>query len=293
MPLAVSHSISVVLVTSNSLPALDDCLACLRPELASTGATLVAVDNGSSDGSPDHVASAVPGAVVIRNQRNRGFAAACNQGARAAAGSHLVFLNPDVCVDPGALETMEQALAVHPESGLVSARLRGPDGAFQPSCRQFPTPANLWRSRGSVLSRWWRGGEGYTLPDYPEATRVPAVAATFVMVRRDRFEAVNGFDERFFVYLEDTDLSFRFDRSGRPNLFVPSAGATHLWGHGSSAGRLRRACLHHASMWKYFQKHHAGSFSLLVLPLLLIANLVVTALLPKPAESRAAPGGRS
>ena len=293
MPLAVSHSLSVVLVTSNSLPALDDCLACLKPELASTGATLVAVDNGSSDGSPDHVASAVPGAVVIRNPRNRGFAAACNQGARAAAGSHLVFLNPDVCVDPGALETMEQALAVHPESGLVSARLRGPDGAFQPTCRRFPTPANLWRSRGSVLWRWWGRGGGYTLPDYPEPTRVPAVAATFVMVRRDRFEAVNGFDERFFVYLEDTDLSFRFDRSGRPNLFVPSAGATHLWGHGSSAGRLRRACLHHASMWKYFQKHHAGSFSLLVLPLLLIANLVVTALLPKSAESRAAPGGRS
>jgi GT2 family glycosyltransferase len=130
------------------------------------------------------------------------------------------------------------------------------------------------------------GADHYTLPDYLETTRVPAVAATFVMVRRDRFEAVGGFDERYFVFLEDTDLSLRLERLGHPNLFVPAAGGTHAWGHGSSAGRRRRAYFHQVSMWKYFWKHHAGAFSLLVLPLLLAANLMVTVVLPESWKSR-------
>jgi GT2 family glycosyltransferase len=288
MPLATGDSITVVLVTFNSRPALDECLVSLKPELASTGAELVAVDNGSTDGSLEHVESVIPAAVALRNRRNRGFAAACNQGAAAARGTWLVFLNPDVCVDPGALEALVQALARHPEAGLAAARLRSPDGAFQPSCRQFPTPTNLQYSRGSVLGRKPGSGEPYTMPDCRDLSRVPAVAAAFVMIQRKRFQAMNGFDERFFVFMEDTDLSLRLEHAGHSNLFVPAAGATHAWGHGSSTGRLRRAALHHVSMWKYFRKHHPGAFSLLLLPLLLGANLALTALLSTARRSRAA-----
>jgi len=294
MPRASLDSISVVLVTHDSMPLLADCLARLRPELARLDAELIVVDNASRDGSPAHVRATCPGANLVRNAANRGFAHASNQGARLAHGELLAFLNPDVCIDPGALDALARALADEPTSGLVAARLRSPDGDFQPSCRRFPAPSNLWQARGSVLARRQSSGDTYTLPDADRTVPVPAVAAAFVMVRRALFEQVGGFDERFFVYMEDTDLSLRLTAAGHPCRFVPAAGAVHAWGRGSSAGRMARARHHHVSMWKYFRKHHPGAFTFGVLPGLLAANLLATAVLGRRRDARTqASGGTS
>jgi len=243
---------------------------------------LVAVDNGSHDGSAKYVAASFPGARVIRNDRNRGYALASMQGARAARGEWLAFVNPDVRVDPGSLAALRRALEEMPEAGLACARLRYPDGGFQPSCRRFPARANLAASRGSVLSVWGSARAHYTIPDAGHTVRVPAVACAYALIRRERFLAVGGFDERFFVFMEDTDLSLRLDRAGHPNVFVPAAGAVHDWGRSSRAGAFRRAFYHHRSMWQYFRKHEPGGFSSLVLPLLLTGNLCARALFPRP-----------
>jgi hypothetical protein len=145
-------------------------------------------------------------------------------------------------------------------------------------------------SRGSALSGLLSSPdsrrERYTLPDFRETTEVPAVAATMTMVRRARFIEAGGFDKRFFMFMEDTDLSLRLHQLGHRNLFAPSAGGVHNWGKGSRAGRVRRAYYHHVSLWKYFLKHFPNGFSVMLLPVLLLANfLLVIAFSTRGARS--------
>jgi len=101
-----------------------------------------------------------------------------------------------------------------------------------------------------------------------------------VMIRRALFAEAGGFDKRFFMFMEDTDLSLRLCQLGYRNLFVPSAGGVHHWGKGSQAGRTRRVYYHHVSLWKYFLKHFPNGFSVVLLPLLLLVNFILVIMLP-------------
>jgi GT2 family glycosyltransferase len=276
--------VSVIIVTHNSMPALADCLISLRSTSDIASTELIAVDNASSDSSTDEVVEQFPDATVIHRERNDGFATACNEGAQSAQGEFLLFLNPDVQLDNDAVERLVSVTARHDRAGLVSGRLRFPDGSFQATCRRFPTIGNMVFSRGSAISRLFGAGSGkinrYTLPDSIEPTEVPAVAATMVMIRKALFDEVGGFDSRFFMFMEDTDLSLRLYQSQYSNLFVPAAGAIHCWGRGSSIGRLRRLRYHHVSVWRYFLKHFPNGFSVILLPILLVLNFLMLVVLP-------------
>lgn len=285
------HSLSVIIVTHNSLPILSDCLRHLRDAAAQHEPEVIVVDNRSVEDPTETVVAFFPRAEVVRNGRNIGFARACNMGAELATGSLLLFLNPDVLVDPEAPSRLTAA-AARPDAGLVAGRLRWPDGRFQATCRHFPRPANLLFSRGSLLTRLFgdavaSAGQTYTLPDYEVVTEVPAVAGTLLLVSRAVFERAGGFDGRFFMFMEDTDLSLRVHRAGFRNLFVPDGGGVHDWGRGSSAGGIRRAWWHHWSLWQYFLKHEANGFSLIFLPFLLAIHLCLIVLL-MPFTSRSA-----
>jgi GT2 family glycosyltransferase len=273
------------------MPALRDCLESLSQSLSGSH-ELIVVDNRSTDSSVEQIETSCPGARIIRNPRNVGFAAACNIGAQEASGDYLVFLNPDVRVDEGAIEQLQSAWERHKHAGLAAARLRNPDGSFQPTCRKLPTVGNMLFSRGSFLSSFFaRKGEGtgalYTLPDYAVTTVVPAVAATFVLTGRTMFNRAGGFDSRFFLFMEDTDLSLRLGYKGYDNLFVPSAGGVHLWGQGGKAGRITREWHHHVSVWKYFLKHLPNGFSVVILPLLLSLNFLLVCATPARRRSHA------
>lgn len=281
----INNRISIIIVTHNSSAVIGACLANLRGVLAEVDHQLVVVDNGSTDDSPAIVRRQWPEALVIENSKNSGFGIACNQGAERADGEFLLLVNPDVHLDPGAVESLRALFRIEPKAGAVAPRLRYPDGGFQPTCRRFPTIYNLLLSRGSVLTRIFGGGHVYTLPDYTETTEVDAVAGTVLMIRSAVFHRVRGFDPRFFMYMEDTDLCRRLVTRGYNNYFVPTAGAVHDWGCGSDAGRLRRARLHHFSVWKYFLKHLPNGFSLLVLPFALAVNLVLTIIIPARRRS--------
>jgi hypothetical protein len=265
--------VSIIIVTHNSRPALDSCLEALSDAAGDLDYELVVVDN-HSDNDPTEIATRhFPNARMLLQAENRGFGAACNEGAAIASGRHLMFLNPDVIPDRGSLEQLDQILSRGVRLGAVGGRLRFPDGTFQPSCRHFPTVGNLLFSRGSILGRLLGRSERYTLPDFEELTEVPAVAGTMMMLRADLFRRLDGFDRRFFMYMEDTDLCFRLDRRGFSNVFAPGAGGVHAWTSGSDASRISRACWHHSSLWRYFLKHVPNFFSLLILPVLLMLHL--------------------
>lgn len=280
-PVLVKNKISIVIVTHNSAPALKGCLLSLHQALEQIEAELVVIDNGSNDGSRQQVEQQFPNARIHANEKNRGFAAACNQALKLSDGEFVLFLNPDVRLDSDCLDKLRSVIVSDSKAGGIVPRMRYPDDTFQATCRRFPTIYNMLFSRGSVIGKLFGSTQIYTLGDYSETTAVDAVAATVLMIRRLLIERIGGFDERFFVYMEDTDLCLRLKTSGYHNYYVPSAGAVHDWGHGSSAGGVSRAWRHHFSVWQYFLKHLPNGFSLLVLPLVLALNLaVVIASLP-------------
>ncbi|UCG60924.1 MAG: glycosyltransferase family 2 protein [Candidatus Zixiibacteriota bacterium] len=276
------HRVSIIIVTCNSLPALEDSLARLKQLHKNTGFELIVVDNNSSDQSISRVRSYFSAARIMEMNENVGFAAACNQAAWVASGEFLLFHNPDLVLDEGAIERLLGTWQSRDRVGAVTGRMRFPDGSFQATCRQFPSPGNIVFSRGSVFTRLFGNRGKYTLEDFAEVTEVPSVAGTLLAVKKDLFMALGGFDECFFMYMEDTDLCLRLNRAGYINYFVPGAGGVHLWGKGSRGGKLKRNWYHHISFWKYFRKHFPGTASLFIMPLVLGIHLVLASLLGRP-----------
>lgn len=284
--MSTSDTVSVVIVTCNSLPSALTCLQRLNDCAGDIVNQIIVVDNASEDGTTDAIRQTHPEVTIITNQDNLGFAYACNQGAEAGTGEYLLFLNPDLEIDPEAIGCLVAVARSTRKAGLVAGRLRYPDGAFQANCRNFPTVLNLLFSRGSVmgrllLSRLSSHAGFYTLPDYDCVTEVPAVAATMALIKRDLFKRMKGFDRRFFLYMEDTDLSLRLHYAGFVNLVVPEAGGVHGFGQGSRIGRFKRSWYHHQSVYKYFLKHFPNGFSLILLPVLLTFNLILSVVIPR------------
>lgn len=267
--------VSTIVVTHNSELHLKNCLQHLVAAVENLNHELIVIDNASECSPIANVRSVFPDATIIESEGNRGFAAAANDGAEKAKGKNLLFLNPDVMVDRNAVSNMVDFLDNQPRVGAVGGRMRWPDGFFQPTCRKLPTIYNLLFSRGSVLARLVPRNEIYTLGDYDSPTQVPATAATMLMIRRDLFSRMGGFDERFFMYMEDTDLCARLGRRNYANVFLPSAGGVHHWATGSAEGRVRRLWYHHNSMWQYFRKHLPNLFSFLIVPVFLSVNFAL------------------
>lgn len=273
------NQISIIIVTHNSLPLLTSCFKSLT-ESNVDGSEIIVVDNNSDDESVAVARDISPDVKTIENSTNLGFASACNQGAAAARNGLLLFVNPDLVLDVDAIGKLSEFMRENSRAGAVTGRLRFPNGSFQPNCREFPNRSNILLSRGGMLARLIGQSRKYTLGDFETVTPVPALAGAFLMIRRELFLSVNGFDERFFMYMEDTDLCLRLNERGYSNYFVPLAGAIHHWGWGSRAGRLRRNCWHHQSVYIYFRKHVGGVYTILILPLILLGNLLLVTLFP-------------
>ncbi len=284
-----SVTVSIIIVTYNSCVTILDCLNAIPAACGETSRELIVIDNRSTDGTLDLIREQAIEFRIIEQTRNIGFGRACNAGALAAVGEYLLFLNPDAMLDAGVVPRLLNAYVGHPKTAFAVPRLRFPDGRFHPSCRQLPTIGNMVFSRGSSVMKFVNRITGntstrYTLPDYSDTTPAPAVAGTVAMIPRALFGQVGGFDPRFFLYMEDTDLCARLGQSGYQHLFVPHAGAVHRWGRGSAAGKLTRISRHHISVWKYFLKHYPNGFSVILLPLILLVNGLFAALLPDRRE---------
>ncbi len=279
------NSVSTVIVTYNSQDCLSECLLSLHEAVTPISHQLIVVDNDSDTNPEELVHSVFADATVIRNRTNEGFARACNTGAAEADGDYLLFVNPDVVLDSDCVTRLIETAEQNEKAGMLGARVRYPDGGFQPSARNFPTAGNLLFSRGSFLTRALGHPPGergrYTLPDFDQTTAVPAVAGTLVLICRKTFLEAGGFDSDFFMFMEDTDLCSRLHDRGYTNLFVPGAGAVHRWGRGGKAGKIRRAWYHHRSLLRYFHKHQPGLFSYAVFPFLLAFNFGFVLVLPE------------
>lgn len=223
-------STDVVIVNWNSGAQLATCIRALERSEEASSLNIIVVDNASADGSCVTPANGR----VIENCRNTGFAVACNQGAAAGRAPYILFLNPDTEVPSGAIAAARSVLADSPATGVVGIQLRDQQGRIQRSCARQPTVATML-SHALGLSRLLPAS-GYIMNEWDHGADrdVDHVIGAFYLIRRELFESLSGFDERFFLYLEDVDLSRRVLDSGFRIRYLSGVGATHVGG-GTSA----------------------------------------------------------
>jgi GT2 family glycosyltransferase len=271
--------ISIILVSFNCLGPLKDCLNSIKAQSDINLETII-VDNDSRDGTPYFLRDQEDIRAVF-SQRNMGFGAAVNLAARQARGKYLFILNPDTILPPGCLASLLEFADSHADYGLLSPVLLNPDGSYQISARNFPSRRDLFFGRGSPLFKLGLVREkeaGYYSSVGEAPLQVPAVSATAVFMKTDLFRDLGGFDERYFIYLEDLDLCRRISERSSPIWILPSIKITHVWRQSSSSRPYFALFYHHLSVYKYFKKHYPKQwFYNFGLGLALMAGFIVSA----------------
>lgn len=270
-PLPLPTTLGIVIVNWNSGTLLAECLASigqgaasLDPEFALS--SVVVVDNGSVDGSENVRLDLVPGLTLIRNRQNRGFAAACNQGAAGLDSEVILFLNPDTRVFANSLAAPLKLLqqSQHARTGIVGIAMVDDRDRVVPSCARFPR-AWHFASHAIGLDRLWpRTGHFMLEWDHADTRRVDQVIGAFFMIRRNVFEALSGFDERFFVYFEEVDLAWRARQAGWDSVYLADASIYHKGGGTSEAIKDVRLFYSLRSRLQYGRKHYSWPEQLLI-----------------------------
>ncbi len=233
LPLA-ALDLTVVIVNWNARDALRDCIDSVFAHLGELSAEVIVVDNASADESATMVAREFPGATLIANDTNRGFAAANNQAMRLARGRYILLLNPDTVVLDDVLARSIEYTEAHRDIGVLGCQIMdGPD-SIQPTCFRFPSPISvaLWSSGlSAMLPRSSVAGFAtYGRWDRLTERDVDVVSGMFMLVRREALEHVGLMDEDYFVYAEEADWCFRFWQAGWRCVFAPVGRIEHVEG---------------------------------------------------------------
>ena len=253
--------LTVIVVHYRSLAVLPRCLNAIATAARGPETEVIVVDNDSRDGLAAWLAREHPEARAIVNGANLGYARAVNQGLEASRGDPVLVVNPDLVLEPDALEILLAHLRDHPRTGLVAPELRNPDGTVEYSARSFPGPWTFLFNRYSLLTRLAPGNRWsrrYLLSDWDRRSprAVDWVSGACMLVRRQAVQEAGGMDEGFFMFNEDVDWCRRIWQAGWEVVCEPRARAVHEVG--VSRGRTAPKVIleRHRGMIRYFHKHH-------------------------------------
>lgn len=237
----MEKKVTVVSVAFNSFEVLPEMAESL-PRYAS----LSIVDNGADDGLRDWAEA--QGHRIIVPGKNLGFGSACNLGAKDAETPYLLFLNPDARIEKGALDVLLAAAGSAPLAV-----------AFGPQFIQHKN--DVYKVRPSKVLKRSIFAPRWTQPTEP--TEVPSLNGAAMLVRRDSFEKINGFDDEIFLYFEDDDISLRLAKECGPLLYIPEAKFFHAIGGSSvsSTQLVELKAYHYAQSYIYTMKKHGRQFS--------------------------------
>jgi N-acetylglucosaminyl-diphospho-decaprenol L-rhamnosyltransferase len=241
-PGAGVDAVDIIIVNWNAGEQLAACLRSIAEHGGPAVRSVVVVDNGSTDGSADVTVPGLP-LEIIRTGQNLGFGRACNLAARQCEAPFLLFLNPDAELHPGAVEgALAYAAARDAQVGVVGIRLVGRDGVAHRHCARFPDwHSFVGNSLGLTrIARRWFPPVTLVEFDHLETRPIEHVMGAFYLIRRELFVALGGFDEDFFVYLEDLDLSRRVAKAGWETHYLADVTAYHKQGGTSEQVRAHR-----------------------------------------------------
>jgi GT2 family glycosyltransferase/ubiquinone/menaquinone biosynthesis C-methylase UbiE len=268
--------VSIIIPHQAGEKILTDCIRSLADNTDYPNMEVLIVDNGSSDGSVDKACELMPSIRVVRLEENQGYAGGCNRGAEVADGEYLVFLNDDTEVAPRWLQHLVDAVQADPGYGACQPKilsLRDKDsfeysGAGGGLMDMYGYPF----SRGRLMSEVERD-EG----QYDDPVEIFWASGVAMFVRRDTFQKVHGFDETFFAYMEEIDLSWRIQLLGQRIAYVPQSVVYHIGGFSLDRRVLKRMYLNHRNSLIMLIKNYSARTLWRILPIRIVLEMLIFA----------------
>ena len=260
--------LSIIIVNYNVKYFLEQCLLSLIKACNNVEAEIFVVDNNSTDGSKTFFNGKFPSVKFIWNDENIGFAKANNQVVQQCGGEYILFLNPDTIVPEDCFEKCLMFIQWQQKPGAVGIRLIDGSGNFlKESKRAFPSPlTSLFKLFGltalfphsKTFARYYLGN----LDEYKNH-EVDVLVGAFMMIPKNVLQTVGSFDEKFFMYGEDVDLSYRIQKKGFKNYYYSEISVIHFKGESTKKGSLNYIRLFYQAMSIFVKKHYSrGSASL-------------------------------
>lgn len=253
------NTIAVCVINYNTSELLRECLHSVLTQNADE---IVVVDNASVDGSVEMMKTEFPSIPLVAFEKNIGFGAASNQGIERCYSERIVLLNADTRMKRGSLQALRNYLDDHPQAAIIGPRILNPDGTLQTSCFHFPTSFHIFLYISGLYRSIPR------LPILKQRTlqkmtgesprRVPWILGAALAFRRETFEELGGFDERFFMYFEEVDLCYRLSSQGKQIHFVPEAEVTHIGGGSTVQKRAWSYIQFFTSLAQFYRKHYSS-----------------------------------
>jgi len=265
--------LSVIIINYNVKYFLEQCLLSVQKAVEGMQAEIFVVDNASSDGSREYLEPKFTNIHFAWNKENVGFGKACNQALKQASGDFVLFLNPDTVVPEDCFTACFNFFSQTPDAGAIGIRMLDGSGKFLPeSKRSFPSPiTSFYKLSGlSFLfphsKTFGRYHLGYLNEHKNHA--VDVLAGAFMMIRKDVLAQTGGFDENFFMYGEDVDLSYRIQKAGYKNYYFSDRSILHFKGESTKKSSVNYVRMFYDAMSLFVRKHYsssrAGVFSSLI-----------------------------
>ena len=275
--------LSIIIVNYNVKYFLEQCLESALSAIKNITAEIIVVDNHSSDGSMEYLIPRFPDVLFIENSKNTGFSKANNQAIEQAQGEYVLLLNPDTVIGENALTNVCRFMDENPQAGAVGVKMLDGCGEFLPeSKRGFPSPWNSFckiAGLAKLFPQSKRFGE-YHLRylDENKIHEVPVLAGAFMLLRRKTLEKSGLPDERFFMYGEDIDLSYRISLAGYANYYFPEP-IIHYKGE-STKKDIKYVKHFYEAMLIFFNKHypHSNRVFKLLIRIAIVASGTISAL---------------
>ncbi|MEV0110989.1 glycosyltransferase family 2 protein [Nocardia sp. NPDC050799] len=270
-------TVGVLLITYQSAEDLPTFLESIEAAVQPLELDIVCVDNTSTDDGPELVEKF--GGRVTRNRRNVGLAAAINQAAAQTDAEWLLVANPDTKLAPGSISALVETARSDEQIGMIGPRIARLDGTLYPSGRAFPSL--LVGIAHALLGGVWPSNPAtrrYFGRQVTEVSDVDWISGCCMLFRREAFDAVHGFDERYFLYFEETKMALDMHRNGWRVVLDPSVEIRHREGGSMRSAPLRKVRTHHRSALRFYCDYHRGTPWMLFSPLV-AAGLVVRGVL--------------
>ena len=254
--------LSIIIVSYNVRYLLEHCLRSVYDAVNNIEAEVFVIDNASRDGSLSYLKPLFPSFQFIANNKNEGFSRANNQGLKMSSGQYILFLNPDTLLPQDCFTKCIAFMDGHPDAGALGVKMVNGKGIYlKESKRGFPSPAvSFWKlsgitglfPRSKYFAKYYMGHLSEN-----ESRIVEVLCGAFFFVKKEVIDKTGGFDERFFMYAEDIDLSFRILQAGYNNYYFPGVTITHYKGE-STKKDFKYVSLFYKAMSQFVKKYYGN-----------------------------------
>lgn len=266
--------VSIIIVSYNVKDYLHSCLESIYQANFRHPFEIIVVDNASNDGSDHSISALFPNIIWIQNHKNKGFAAANNQGIRCAKGEFFWLLNPDTVVNPNSMDELATTLSDNPKMAACGSRYLNPDGSLQTSCYPFPTLSREFVRLSHLI--WLFPTTSYQMKNWEtnEIHLVDNIQGASMMIKKEALQQVGFLDENFFMYTEEVDLNFRLKKDGWQIAWMPQSTIIHYGGQSTRQEQAEMFLQLYQTKSYFFQKHY-GRLSAFLYKIILIYSALL------------------